>query len=137
MAHIHDLVPQVTNSHYVNGRLNGDTSKFPDTEVFRGMNKPSRFEGDLFDLEVTGEIPKEINGTFYRVQPDHRFPPLFEDDIHFNGDGSVTGIRIENGHADFKQRYGKPRFPSFSLAARTYKKKGGVETLSDLYAPEA
>ncbi|KAK7969855.1 hypothetical protein PG988_008928 [Apiospora saccharicola] len=105
MAHIHDLVPQVINSHYVNGRLNGDTSKFPDTEVFRGMNKPSRFEGDIFDLEVTGEIPKEINGTFYRVQPDHRFPPLFEDDIHFNGDGSVTGIRIENGHADFKQRY--------------------------------
>ncbi|KAK8089453.1 hypothetical protein PG997_004414 [Apiospora hydei] len=95
MAHIHALEPQVANSHYVNGRLNSDTSKFPDTEVFRGMNKPSRFEGDIFDLEVTGEIPKEINGTFY----------LFEDDIHFNGDGSVTAIRIENGHADFKQRY--------------------------------
>ncbi|KAK8137756.1 hypothetical protein PG984_001136 [Apiospora sp. TS-2023a] len=69
------------------------------------MNRPSRFEGDIFDLEVTGEIPKEINGTFYRVQPDHRFPPLFEDDIHFNGDGSVAAIRIGNGHADFKQRY--------------------------------
>lgn len=45
------------------------------------------------------------NGTFYRIQPDARFPPLFEDDIHFNGDGSVTAIRIANGHADFKQRY--------------------------------
>ncbi|KAK8049185.1 hypothetical protein PG994_010915 [Apiospora phragmitis] len=109
MAHIHALEPQVANSHYVNGRLNSDTSKFPDTEVFRGMNKPSRFEGDIFDLEVTGEIPKEINGTFYRIQPDHRFPPIFEDDIHFNGDGSATAIRIENGHADFKQRYGKPQ----------------------------
>ncbi|KAK8095336.1 hypothetical protein PG999_013358 [Apiospora kogelbergensis] len=105
MAHIHDLEPQVANSYYVNGRLNGDTSKFPDTDVFRGMNRPSRFEGDIFDLEVTGEIPRDINGTFYRVQPDHRFAPIFEDDIHFNGDGSVTAIRIENGHADFKQRY--------------------------------
>lgn len=36
---------------------------------------------------------------------DQRFPPLFEDDVHFNGDGSVTAIRIANGHADFKQRY--------------------------------
>lgn len=105
MAHIHALEPQVSNSHYVNGRLNGSGSKFPDTPVFQGMNAPSRFEGDIFDLEVTGTIPRDINGTFYRVQPDHRFPPVFEDDIHFNGDGSVTAIRIVDGHADFKQRY--------------------------------
>ncbi|KAK8019704.1 hypothetical protein PG990_004842 [Apiospora arundinis] len=118
MAHIHDLEPQVANSHYVNGRLNGDTSRFPDTEVFRGMNKPSRFEGDIFDLEVTGEIPKDINGTFYRVQPDHRFPPIFEDDIHFNGDGSVTAIRIKNGHADFKQRYVQTERYKAETAAR-------------------
>ncbi|KAK6865710.1 hypothetical protein PG995_002238 [Apiospora arundinis] len=118
MAHIHDLEPQVANSHYVNGRFNGDTSRFPDTEVFRGMNKPSRFEGDIFDLEVTGEIPKDINGTFYRVQPDHRFPPIFEDDIHFNGDGSVTAIRIKNGHADFKQRYVQTERYKAETAAR-------------------
>jgi carotenoid cleavage dioxygenase len=62
-------------------------------------------EGDIFDLEVDGEIPPEINGTFYRVQPDHRFPPIFEDDIHFNGDGNITAIRIQDGHADYKQRY--------------------------------
>ncbi|KAI1878318.1 hypothetical protein JX265_002688 [Neoarthrinium moseri] len=105
MAHIHALEPQVTNSNYAKGRNTGTGHKFPDTPVFQGMNKPSRFEGDIYDLEVTGNIPKDINGTFYRVQPDHRFPPIFEDDIHFNGDGSVTAIRIVDGHADFKQRY--------------------------------
>ncbi|KAK3939626.1 carotenoid oxygenase [Diplogelasinospora grovesii] len=106
MAHIFDIASEVSVSNYENGQLSKpDSVKFPDTDVFRSMNKPSRFEGDVFDLEFTGTIPKDIDGTFYRIQPDHRFPPLFEDDIHFNGDGSVTAIRISGGHADFKQRY--------------------------------
>ncbi|KAI0180155.1 carotenoid oxygenase [Hypoxylon sp. FL1284] len=105
MAHLESLVPEVTAYPYSNGKKTGSRVKFPDTAAFSSMNKPSRFEGDIFDLEVTGEIPRDINGTFYRVQPDHRFPPMFEDDIHFNGDGSVTAIRIKDGHADFKQRY--------------------------------
>ncbi|KAI0016927.1 carotenoid oxygenase [Xylariomycetidae sp. FL0641] len=105
MAHLESLAPEISLSPYSNGKKVGNQVKFPDTQVFAGMNKTSRFEGDIFNLEVTGEIPKDINGTFYRVQPDHRFPPMFEDDIHFNGDGSVTAIRIQDGHADFKQRY--------------------------------
>ncbi|KAF3763849.1 carotenoid oxygenase [Cryphonectria parasitica EP155] len=107
MAHIFDLAPAIKRSGYASGKLARpcEATTFPDTDVFRGMNKPSRFEGDVFDLEVSGTIPSDINGTFYRIQPDHRFPPLFEDDIHFNGDGSVTAVRIANGHADLKQRY--------------------------------
>jgi carotenoid cleavage dioxygenase-like enzyme len=104
MAHIHEFVPPGRGS-YENGRKASDQVKFPATAAFAGFNKPSRLEGDIFDLEFDGIIPKEIDGTFYRIQPDHRFPPIFEDDIHFNGDGSVTAIRIQNGHADFKQRY--------------------------------
>src|ERR1700761_3864926 len=106
MAHIHQFVPPGPRS-YENGRKTGDQVKFPETAAFTGFNKPSRLEGDIFDLEFDGVIPKEIDGTFYRIQPDQRFPPVFEDDIHFNGDGSVTAIRIQNGHADFKQRYVK------------------------------
>ncbi|KAI0128747.1 carotenoid oxygenase [Xylariales sp. AK1849] len=105
MAHIYALEPEISASNYANGRRTGSHCEFPDTPVFQGINKPSRFEGDVFDLEVTGNIPRDINGTFYRIQPDQRFPPIFEDDIHFNGDGSVTAIRIVDGHADFKQRY--------------------------------
>jgi carotenoid cleavage dioxygenase-like enzyme len=30
---------------------------------------------------------------------------LYEEDIHFNGDGSVSAFRFENGHVDFRQRY--------------------------------
>ncbi|KAK7890454.1 transcriptional regulatory protein rco1 [Exophiala xenobiotica] len=105
MAHIFDLAPQILVSNYTNGIRSSDHVVYPSTGVFEGFGKPSRLEGDIFDLEFDGTIPPEINGTFYRIQPDHRFPPIMEDDIHFNGDGSVTAIRIANGHADFKQRY--------------------------------
>ncbi|KAJ9198734.1 hypothetical protein DTO021D3_5692 [Paecilomyces variotii] len=101
MAHI----LHKTGPVYVNGKKATDQVQFPNTAVFTGFARPSRIEGDIFDLEIEGSIPKEISGTFYRVQPDHRFPPTYEEDIHFSGDGNVTAIRIENGHADFKQRY--------------------------------
>ncbi|KAK4182246.1 putative carotenoid oxygenase protein [Podospora australis] len=107
MAHIFTLAPEIdTSPGYTSAhRVRTTPTQFPKTDVFRSMNSPSRLEGSVFDLEVTGSIPAEINGTFFRVQPDHRFPPLFEDDIHFNGDGSVTAIRIFSGHADFLQKY--------------------------------
>lgn len=64
MAHIHDLEPQVTTQpNYVEGRKHGDQVKFPDTDVFKGFNRPSRLEGEVFDLEFDGVIPREINGT--------------------------------------------------------------------------
>lgn len=106
MAHIFD-VASVVDTVYVNGQKAHSRVQFPNTATFRGFNKPCRLEGDIFELEVDGNIPPEINGTFYRVQPDHRFPPAFEDDIHFNGDGNITAIRIQNGHVDYKQRYVK------------------------------
>ncbi|KAF5559137.1 beta-carotene 15 15 monooxygenase [Fusarium phyllophilum] len=104
MAHIFDVAPLI-DTGYIDGKKVGTQVKYPDTGTFSGFNKPFRLEGDIFDLEVSGTIPSEINGTFYRVQPDHRFPPVFEDDIHFNGDGNITAIRIQNSHADYKQRY--------------------------------
>lgn len=69
MAHLEALVSEISLYPYSNGRRVGDRVKFPDTAVFSSMNKTSRFEGDIFNLEVTGEIPQDINGTFYRVQP--------------------------------------------------------------------
>jgi carotenoid cleavage dioxygenase len=106
MAHIYDLAGQITPTpSYTAGTKTGTQVIYPSTQVFQGFNAPSRIEGDIYTLEFSGTIPADINGTFYRVQPDHRFPPIFEDDIHFNGDGSVTAIRIQNGNADFKQRY--------------------------------
>jgi carotenoid cleavage dioxygenase-like enzyme len=109
MAHIFDIAKAIANTDglYKNGVRATEQNKFPSTDVFHGINKASRIEGEVNDLEVTGIIPEEIDGTFFRVQPDHRFPPIYEQDIHFSGDGNVTAIRVENGRAHFKQRYVK------------------------------
>jgi carotenoid cleavage dioxygenase-like enzyme len=120
MAHIFSLAAPASSAYH-EGNRSGDQVKFPDSSFFQGFNKPSRLEADIFELETTGtvsvfcaifgglahsaQIPKDINGTFFRIQPDHQFPPLFEEDIHFNGDGSVSAFHFKDGHIDFKQRY--------------------------------
>lgn len=53
---------------------------FPDRPQFSGFMKPCRLEGEIQALEVHGEIPKDINGTFYRVIPDPQLPPFIEND---------------------------------------------------------
>jgi carotenoid cleavage dioxygenase-like enzyme len=80
---------------------------FPDTPSFTGFNTPSRIEADIADLDVMGTIPVELNGAFYRVQPDPQFPPRLGDDIAFNGDGMVAMFHFEGGRCHFKQRWAK------------------------------
>lgn len=73
--------------------------------MFSGVNAPCRVEADVQDLEVEGEIPGEIDGAFYRVAADHQFPPRFENDVPFNGDGMVSMFRIQDGRVHLKSRY--------------------------------
>lgn len=81
------------------------SSRFPDIPGFREWNRPSRVECDIFDLEVDGAIPADLDGTFYRCGPDPQFPPYLGEDIFLNGDGMVSMFRIADGHADFRMRY--------------------------------
>ena len=80
-------------------------SHYPNTPGFTGTLRPVRLEGDILDIEVEGEIPSQMDGTFHRVHPDGQFPPKFENDQFFNGDGMVTMFRFKNGKVDFRQRY--------------------------------
>ncbi len=82
------------------------SAKFPETPSFTGYNAPMRVECDIRDLEVVeGEVPRELNGSFYRATHDPQFPPYLGDDIYVNGDGMISYFRFENGHVDFKSRY--------------------------------
>ncbi|WP_404712572.1 carotenoid oxygenase family protein [Sphingomonas sp. MMS24-J13] len=78
---------------------------FPDTRGFTGTLRPLRIEGDILDLEIEGEIPPQLNGTFHRVHPDAQFPPMFANDQFFNGDGMVSLFHFHDGIVDFRQRY--------------------------------
>ena len=79
--------------------------EFPDLLIYRGYSAPVRMETDVYDLEVLGTIPKELNGMYFRNSADPQYPPLLGKDIFLNGDGMVHSVRIENGHADLKTRY--------------------------------
>ena len=58
---------------------------------------PMRFEADVFECEVEGEIPEALrNGAYYRTGGDRLFPTL-EDDIILNGDGMFSMFRFEDG----------------------------------------
>jgi carotenoid cleavage dioxygenase len=78
---------------------------FPDLPIYKGYAAPTRLEADIRDLDVEGTVPAELDGAFYRVQPDPQYPPRLGTDIFFNGDGMVSMFRFQGGRVDFKQRY--------------------------------
>jgi len=74
----------------------------------RGFNSPTRFEADVYDCEVWGKIPADIEGTFVRMQCDFEYrPPQNEWMTGFNGDGHISRFRFANGSVDYKGRYVK------------------------------
>ena len=65
-----------------------------------------RLESDVHDCQVTGKIPDDLNGAFYRVGPDAQYP-MNPRNIPFDGEGHVGMFRIKDGRADYKTRYVK------------------------------
>lgn len=93
-----------------------DFSQYP---MFSGpFAHPFRAEVDVYDCEVDGELPPDLDGAFYRVQPDFIYPPTYANDVPFNGDGNVSMFRFANGHVDFKCRYVRTQRYKAQTAAR-------------------
>ncbi|TNC24885.1 carotenoid oxygenase family protein [Amycolatopsis alkalitolerans] len=95
-------------------------TRFPDDPLFAGFNAPVRVEADIYDLEVSqGQVPEQLDGTYYRVVADRQWPPKVDHDIGFNADGMVMSFRFTRGHVDFKSRYVRtPRFEAERTARR-------------------
>ena len=64
---------------------------------------PIPFECDAPFLKVTGELPRELNGTLYRNGPN----PQFEaPGAHwFVGDGMLHAFHLEEGRASYRNRW--------------------------------
>ena len=69
----------------------------------------NRSENTLYDCEVDGDLPDDLNGAFYRVGPDAQYPKpeSLNYDIGFDGEGHVSMFRIQNGHVDYLSRWVK------------------------------
>ena len=89
----------------------------PLESFYSSKQKAYRFEADVYDCEVVGEIPAAVQGALYRVGPDTLYPTM-DRDVIINGDGLVSAFFFENGHADFRCRYVKTERYLAERAAR-------------------
>jgi carotenoid cleavage dioxygenase len=65
---------------------------------------PWRMEGVAEDLAVTGAIPRDLNGTYFRNGPNPAFEPMGR--YHwFEGDGMIHAITLRDGRAHYRNRY--------------------------------
>ena len=84
-----------------------------------GFFEPMRFEADIHDCEVDGEIPADLDGSFYRTCVDRRYPQRFANDIPYNADGMMDLFRFRDGHVDFRTKYIRtPRYVAERRARR-------------------
>lgn len=94
-------------------------------EVFQpfdsfGLQKrmPMRFEADVFECEVEGEIPDALrNGAYFRTGGDRLYPTM-ENDIILNGDGMFSAFHFEDGHVSYRSRYVKTERLKAEMDAR-------------------
>jgi carotenoid cleavage dioxygenase-like enzyme len=70
-----------------------------------GSALPARFEVDLHDCEVAGEIPKDLDGALYRLHMDWLYPPANADETILAADGYISLFRLKGGRAHYKGRY--------------------------------
>lgn len=70
----------------------------------QGLYEPVAKEVTALDLKVTGEIPKDLHGAYYRNGPN---PAQAPSELHhwFDGDGMLHAVYFENGKAEYRNRY--------------------------------
>ncbi len=101
---------------------------WPDHPMLRGLWEPWPMEGEIHDLPVTGEIPRELAGTLYRNGPNPQFAP--RGDYHFFGaDGMVHAFSLGDGKCHYRNRW--VRTPRFLL-----EREAGESLFSGFGAPD-
>ena len=72
-------------------------------DITRNNLAPIPMECDAPHLKVTGELPRELNGTLYRNGPNPQFDAP---GAHwFLGDGMLHAFHLENGRASYRNRW--------------------------------
>ncbi|MFN3232909.1 MAG: carotenoid oxygenase family protein [Alphaproteobacteria bacterium] len=57
------------------------------------------------DMEVIGEIPKDISGNFLRIGPNPVYVPDVATYHIFDGDGMIHGVEIKDGKATYRNKF--------------------------------
>ncbi len=79
---------------------------WPDNEFLKGYYEPLTTECTAPDLVIEGEIPRELNGTFYRNGPNPQVPP--KNEYHFfTGDGMIHAFGFDDGRVSHMNRWAR------------------------------
>ncbi len=93
--------------------------------------EPIRMECDYAHLSIEGEVPKDLNGTFYRIGPNPQFAPRGNYNP-LNGDGMVHAFYVHNGNVSYRNRWVRTRQWTLERAAgRALFSTSGMRTDSD------
>ena len=78
---------------------------FPTDEPFlAGYYAPLHAESEAVNLPVSGEMPRGLNGSLYRIGPNPQFAPRGR--YHwFSGDGMVHAFHVADGRVDYRNRW--------------------------------
>ncbi len=77
---------------------------YPDHPFLRGYYEPWPMEGDIYDLAVEGELPRELLGTLFRIGPNPQYAPRGRYHL-FDGDGMVHAFQFELGRVHYRNRW--------------------------------
>lgn len=69
-----------------------------------GAYEPVQHEVVVDGLEIIGELPAALNGTFIRNGPNPQFAPLGKYHI-FDGDGMLHAVSLSEGRASYRNRW--------------------------------
>lgn len=82
------------------------TTPYPDHPQLKGNFAPLRMECDIDDVIIRGEMPQDLNITYYRNGPDPQFPPRGKHHW-FGGDGMTHAFHIQNGKVRYRNRWAR------------------------------
>jgi carotenoid cleavage dioxygenase-like enzyme len=86
----------------------------------RGPLTPMRFEATVEECVVShGEIPRELNGGFYRNGPAWKRPTIQGIDTAYSMDGMIQALVFRDGRADFRNRWTRtPKYLAEEIGGR-------------------
>jgi carotenoid cleavage dioxygenase-like enzyme len=103
------------------------TTRESDLNPFlQGNFAPIKSEDTVDELQVEGQIPRELVGTYFRNGPNPAFEPPGR--YHwFDGDGMIHGITLHDGKASYRNRWVRSRGLEEEFAAGRGLFKGLLE----------
>ena len=75
-----------------------------ENSYLNGAWAPVSDEVTLDNIEVIGEVPKDLNGTYYRNGPNPKFEPQGRHHV-FDGDGMIHSAEFSNGKVTYRNKY--------------------------------